>query len=121
MEETKDIGKGKVVVLFYCPTFLICEASPWPPDPLVGVVHASFICALQQVLVQGPGGKPVPKIGLNLLGDMNLTPDRWDGARPPEPDEIREFETFRAQFRAQKSDIILAGPGALRGMKGERH
>lgn len=121
MEETKEIGKGKVVVLFYPPMFLICEASPWPPDPIVGVVHASFICILQQMLVQGPGGQPVPKIGLNLLGDMDLTPGSWAGVRPPDPEELREFETFRMQFQAQKSNIVLAGPGAMRGMKGGRH
>ena len=121
MEEAREIGKGTVVVFFYPPMFLICEAKPWPPDPLVGVVHASFICLLQRVMAQGPGGQPVPAIGLNLIGDMDLVPDRWAGVRPPEPDELREFESFRTKHAAAKSNIVLAGPGALRGMKGGRH
>ena len=119
--ERSDEKPGTVVVLFYPPMFVICEAKPWPPDPLVGVVHASFVCALQRILVEGPGGQPMPKIGLGLMRDMDLVPDRWAGSGSPDQEEMREYESFRRQIMAQRANLVIAGPGSVRDIRGQRH
>lgn len=96
----------ELVALYFPPVTVIGEPRKWPPDKGKDLVLDNTI-ALSNALLAGPQG-PLTLTNFQWKGTLTFKPSHWGISGSPAPEE----EQMYAAFRAKRSGLEIAGPGA---------